>query len=140
MNKKRVLKTGLQQRRFFSVEFKKHVVKDIEMRKCTVLEASREYGVCFQTVYNWLYKYSRYLQKNSILVVEKQSEQYKSKALEQRIKELEAALGRKQMEIDLLNKLIELANQEYQTDLKKNISNPYLSGSGSTKESNTSTP
>jgi transposase-like protein len=140
MNKKRVLKTGLQQRRFFSVGFKQEVVKDIEMCKCTVLEASREHGVCPQTVYSWLYKYSRYLQKNSILVVEKQSEHYKSKALEQRIKELEAALGRKQMEIDMLNKLIELANREYQTDIKKNISNPYLSGSGSIKESNTSTP
>ncbi len=34
------------------------------------------------------------------------SEQYRSKELEKRITELEAALGRKQLEIDYLNKLI----------------------------------
>ncbi|NCA84550.1 MAG: hypothetical protein EOM83_03140 [Clostridia bacterium] len=48
-----------------------------------------------------------------------QSEQYKRKELEQKIKEVEVALGRKQMEIDLLNKVIDLANEEYHTDLKK---------------------
>jgi len=32
---------------------------------------------------------------------------------------LEAALGRKQMELDLLNKIIDLANEEYKTDFKK---------------------
>jgi transposase-like protein len=133
-------KTQLRQRKLFSEESKKQIVKDIEQGKYTVLQASREYGVCFQTVYQWLYRYSRYLQKNKVLVVEEQSEQRKRYELEQQIKELQAALGRKQMEIDMLNKLIELANQEYQTDLKKNISKMSLSGSGSTKGSNTDTP
>jgi len=112
-------KTQLRQRRLFSEESKKQIVKDIEQGKYTVLQASREHGVAFQTVYQWLYRYSRHLQKNKILVVEEQSEQRMRKDLEQRIKDLEAALGRKQMEIDMLNKLIEIANQEYQTDLKK---------------------
>jgi uncharacterized coiled-coil protein SlyX len=71
--------------------------------------------------------------------VEEKSEQYRRKELEQRIKDLEAALGRKQMEIDLLNKLIEVANQEYRTDLKKNISKMSSNGSGSPKGSNTNT-
>ena len=132
-------KTQLRQRRLFSEESKKQIVKDIEQGKYTVLQASREHGVAFQTVYQWLYRYSRHLQKNKILVVEEQSEQRMRKDLEQRIKDLEAALGRKQMEIDMLNKLIEIANQEYQTDLKKNISKPSLSGSGSTKGLNTDT-
>lgn len=129
----KVKKTQLRQRRFFSEESKKQIVKEIEQGKFSVLQASREYGVCFQTVYQWLYRYSRYLQKNKILVVEEQSEQRKRYELEQEIKDLQAALGRKQMEIDMLNKLIELANLEYQTDLKKNISKMSLSGSGSTK-------
>lgn len=130
-------KTHLRQRRIFSEDFKKQAVKDIESGKCTVLQASREYDTNKQTVYNWLYKHSRYLKKNSVIVVEKQSEQYKRKELEQKIKDYEAALGRKQMEIDMLNKLIDIANEEYHTDLKKNISKMYSSGLESTKASNT---
>jgi len=112
-------KTNLRQRRIFSEDFKRQAVKDIESGKCTVLQASREYDINPQTVYNWLYKHSRYLKKNSVIVVENQSEQYKRKELEQKIKDYQAALGRKQMEIDMLNKLIDIANEEYHTDLKK---------------------
>jgi transposase len=101
------------------VEFRKQIVKDIESGDCTVIQASREYDINPQTVYNWLYNYSRHLKKNKILVVEDQSEQYKRKELEHRIKELEAIIGRKQMEIDMLNQLIDIANKEYHKDLKK---------------------
>lgn len=139
MVKKATKKTHLVQRRVFSQEFKKRVVKEIESGQYTVLQASREFDVSFQTVYRWLYRYSRYLQKNKVLVVEEQSEQRKRLELEQQIKDLEAALGRKQMEVDFLNKLIELAGQEYNTDLKKNISKLHLSGSGTTKDTSTPT-
>jgi transposase-like protein len=139
METKQKGKKGLRPRRHFSVGIKKQVVRDIEKGKCTVLEASRELGVSFQTVYVWLYKYSLYLQKNKILIVEDQSEAYRSKDLEKRILELEAVLGRKQMEIDLLNKVIELANGEFKTDLKKSMLKKPLDGSGSTKGSSTST-
>lgn len=139
METKQKGKKGLRLRRHFSVRIKKQVVRDIEKGKCTVLEASRELGVSFQIVYVWLYKYSLYLQKNKILIVEDKSEAYRSKDLEKRILELEAVLGRKQMEIDLLNKVIELANGEYKTDLKKSMLKKPLDGSGSTKGSSTST-
>jgi transposase len=71
--------------------------------------------------------------------VEEKSEAYRTKELEKHIKELEAALGRKQLEMDLLNKIIELANEEYGTDLKKNLSNRHSNGTGSIEESNTGT-
>ena len=112
-------KTHLQQRKVYSEDFKKRVVKQIERGTSTVLEASRDHGLHYQTVYTWLYKYSRSLHKNEVLVVEHKSEQYRRKELEQRIKDLEAALGRKQMEIDMLNKLIEIADKEHHTDIKK---------------------
>lgn len=130
-----IKKLSLRQQRTFSPDIKRQVVKDIESGKCTVLEASRELQVCHQTIYSWIYRYSRYLHKNKRLVVEEKSEAYRTKELENRIRELEAALGRKQMELDLLNKVIELANEEYQTDLKKNILKRPLSGSESTKDS-----
>ena len=133
------MKKRLRQVKRFSESIKKQIVKDIEQGKCSVIEASEELQVHHQTVYNWLYKYSSYLKKNRVLVVEEKSEAYRSRELEKRILELEAALGRKQMEIDLLNKIIELANQEYKTDLKKNSSKMPLNGSGSTGGENTGT-
>ncbi|MCF8365924.1 MAG: hypothetical protein K9H16_09085 [Bacteroidales bacterium] len=51
--------------------------------------------------------------------MENQSKKYRRKAIEQKLKDYEAALGRKQMEIDLLNKPIDLANEDYHMDLKK---------------------
>ncbi len=73
------------------------------------------------------------------MVVEDKSEAYKSKELEIKIRDLEAALGRKQMEIDLLNKVIDIANQEFKTDLKKNLSSPPSYGSEPPKGLNTDT-
>ena len=61
------------------------------------------------------------------------SESYKTKELEKKIQELEAALGRKQMEIDFLNKLIDQGKEELGVDLKKKPFTPPSSGSGSTK-------
>ena len=74
------------------------------------------------------------------MVVEDKSEGFRSKELEKRLKEAEAALGRKQMEVDFLNKIIDLANEEFKTDLKKNSANRPSVGSKPSKEENTDTP
>jgi transposase len=127
-----------RQVRIFSEALKKKAVRDIESGKCSVVMVCREYSVSNQAVYGWLNKYSRHLQSSKRMVVEMESEGYKSKELEQRIKELEAALGRKQLEVDYLNKLIEISSNEMGVDLKKKVNIPPLSGSESTKE-NTAT-
>ncbi len=123
-----------RQRRIFSEEIRKQTVRDIELGKCTILQASRELQVSNRSIYFWVYKYSLYLQKERVLVVENKSESYRSKELEKRISELEAALGRKQMEIDLLNKILDLASEEQNIDIKKNILNRLSNGSGPIKE------
>ena len=127
-------KESLRPVRQFSEGVKRQTVKDIEQGKCTVLESSRELVVSMQSVYLWVYKYSGYLQKNKKLVVEDKSESYQTKLLEAKLREAEAALGRKQMELDLLNKLIELAGAELQIDLKKNFSSLVSNGTGTTRE------
>ena len=132
--KAKITKT-LRQQRVFSVEIKKQVVRDIERGKCSVTQARKGLGVCEQSIYNWIKQYSRYLHSNKRLVVEDKSEAYRTRELEKRIQELEAALGRKQMELDLLNKVIDLADEEYQTDLKKSLSKKASNGSGSPKGS-----
>jgi len=118
-----------RQNRIFSEAIRKQTVRDIEKGKCSVLAASRELQVSTQSIYRWLDRYSLYLHKERLLVVENKSESYRSKELQKRISELEAALGRKQMEIDLLNKVIELASEEQKIDLKKNILSRLSNGS-----------
>jgi len=127
------IKKAIRTRLVFTEEIRKTVVRDIEKGKCSVSQASRELQVSPTSIYRWLYRYSLYLQKERILVVENKSEAYRSAELLKRIKELESALGRKQMEIDLLNKVIELASKEQNIDLKKNILNRLSSGSEYTK-------
>ena len=126
-------KKSFRQMRQFSESVKRQTVKDIEQGKCSVLEASRELVVSIQSVYMWVYKYSGYLQKNKVLVVENDSENYKSKELEKKLLVAEAALGRKQMELDFLNKLIELAGADLHIDLKKSFSNLASNGIAPTK-------
>jgi transposase len=128
-------KLSLRQVRFFSEAIKKKAVEDIEKGKATVLAVSREYGTSFQTVYSWLNKYSRHLKSSKRIVIEMESEGYKTKALEKRIQELEAALGRKQLEIDFLNKMIEKGEEELGIDLKKKFFTPPFSGSEATGSS-----
>ena len=132
-------KTSLRQRRTFSEVVKKQIVCEIEKGKLSVLEASRDLDTHQQTIYNWIYRYSRYLAKNKIMVIEDKSEASRTKELEKRLKDAEAALGRKQMEIDFLNKIIEFANEEFKTDIKKKLSSELLPGSKSIKGKGTST-
>lgn len=139
MNLKTQKKVSILPQRRFSEDVKRKVVSDVEAGKSTVRQASREILVSEQTIYRWIYKYSRYLKKNKVMVVEDKSESYRTKELEKRLKEAEAALGRKQMEIDFLNKLIEFADEEFNIDIKKNLSKEPLPGSKPPKGKNTST-
>ena len=99
------------------------------------MAVAREYDVSFQAVYGWVKKYSRHLVSSKTMVVQMDSEAYKTKELEKKIQELEAALGRKQLEVDFLNKLIDKGKEELGVDLKKKLFTPPSSGSGSTKDS-----
>ena len=65
------------------------------------------------------------------------SEAEKSKQLYSRVKELEAVVGRKQLEIDYLDRLIDLASKELEYDLKKNYEPQLLNGFVSIKKSTT---
>lgn len=127
-------KTQLKKRRLFSETFKRARVKEYETGKYSVLEMSRLYGIAYQTIYLWIYKYSLYNKKGLKIVEEKDSSLQRVKQLQDRIKELERMLGRKQIKIDYLEKLIEIAKKEMGIDIKKNYDTPPSSGSGKTKE------
>ncbi len=104
----------------FSETFKRQKVRDILDQKVKILELSRQYNVSKTAIYKWLHKYSPH-QKQSVQVVQMKSEAAKTKLLQSRVKELEAALGRKQLEADYLERLLDLASAELGYDLKKNF-------------------
>jgi len=106
-------------RREFDLDLKLDLVKKIESGGLTVGEVSRIYGVSLTAVYKWLYKYSLLYQKQSRVVVEKRSIGKKNKELSGRIKELEQALGQKQMRIDYLERLMDVASKGLGEDIEK---------------------
>ena len=115
------MKESLRPRRIFSETLKREIVKQIEAGEMGVSAISREYSVNPASVYNWLNKYSRNLKRGEIMVVEKESEQRRNEELKAKIAELERIVGQKQMEIDFLNKVIEIGSQEVKVDIKKKI-------------------
>ena len=124
----------IQRRRIFSEELKRKVVKEYEKGVMTVLELSRFYNVSYKSIYNWIYKYSHY-EKQSIQIVEmKESNTQKIKDLELKIKELERVVGVKQMNIDFLDKMIEIAKKDYDIDIKKNFYTQQSTGLEETKK------
>lgn len=110
----------LNRRRKFSEDFKKMIVGEYEGGKFTIKELSKLHSVCFQSIYQWVYKYSTYNEAQTQVVEMKQSSLHKLKAYEDRIKELERVVGQKQIKIDYLEHLIEIAGKEFNTDIKKN--------------------
>ena len=132
--KKSNVKLEIRRPRIFSEEFKKSKVKELVAKQVTVIQLCRLYGVTRAAVYKWLYKYSADHQRSTTLVVQMESESYKTQRLQQQVAELERCIGQKQLEIDFLNKLFEIASEEIGYDLKKNISHKVSNGTGATEK------
>lgn len=130
-----MLKNGKQLRtlRNFSEDFKLKIIKEYESGKHSVSELGKIYNLSRTLIYNWIYKYSKYNKKNIKVVEMKDSQQNKIKELEAKVKELERAVGQKQMGIDYLEKMIELAKEEFDIDIKKSSNTQPSGGSKTTK-------
>lgn len=124
----------IRKQRVYSEEFKKSIVQDFESGKYSVLQLERLHGVNNSLIYQWIYKYSTFNDKGYRVVEKKASSSNKVKDLEKRIKELEAALGRKQIMVDYLETMIEVAKEELDIDIKKNFVTPRSKGSTGAKK------
>ena len=60
--------------------------------------------------------------KGERLVVETDSDSKKLIELQKRVAELERMVGQKQIQIDFLSKMIDIAEETYNVDIKKNLS------------------
>ena len=123
-----------KERRIFSEDLKRQVVKELVGRRTTIRSLMDEQQVSAQSIYRWLYKYSPQHQSKCILVVQMKSEATKNQELQNRIAELERIVGQKQLELDFLNKLIEIGSKELEFDFKKNFSPKLSNGTGSASD------
>ena len=124
-------KRKIRHYRRYSESFKRHLVSEYEQGKFGPTELARLHDIATPVLYRWIYKYSDN-ERNFQIVEMKDSSTSKLKAMEERIKELERMVGQKQIKIDYLEKLIEIAEDDLKIDIKKNTNTPPSSGSGKT--------
>jgi transposase-like protein len=130
-------KAVVRNTRYFSEDFKRKKVKELDKRITSIADICKEYEVSNTAVYKWVYKYSLMRKKGVKMVVEPESDTARIKALKQHISELEQLLGKKQFEIDFIKKQMEIASEQYGFDFKKKPSGQASSGSGNTGKSTT---
>lgn len=105
--------------RIFSTELKKKIVEDIELKKIKVRDVVNLYKTSYTSVYKWLTQYSSINKLGVKMVVESESTETKVDKLIGRISELERNVGKKQLEIEFLNKVIDICSEELGYDVKK---------------------
>lgn len=114
--------------RYFSEELKKKLVSDIENKRLKVRDVVNLYKVTDTSVYKWLSKYSSYKRTGARMVVEQDSQETKIDQLKQRVAELERNVGKKQLEIEFLNKALDICSSELGYDAKKKYTTMLLNG------------
>jgi transposase-like protein len=124
----------IRKQRKYSEEFKKNVVDSFEKGEFSILQLEKLYGIRNALIYNWVYKFSSFNEKGCRIVEMESSNQNKLKELVNKVKELEQIVGQKQIAIDYLEKMIELAKTDLNIDIKKNYSLPPSVGSDLTKK------
>ncbi len=128
-------KLEIREQRVFSESLKKQIVRDLVAKRISLQQVVLEHQVSRTSVYRWLYRYSPVHERKRTLVVQMESEEQKNYELQQRLAALERIVGQKQLEIDFLNKLLEIGSKELGFDLKKSFSSPPSNGTGTTKTS-----
>lgn len=119
-----------RQRRTFSENFKKRKVKELETGQTKVSDLCRQYEVSSTSVHRWVSKFGAMKGKPERLIVESQSDTTQLLELKKRVAELEQIIGQKQLLIDFKDKMIQLAEEYYQVEIKKKFSGELSSISG----------
>lgn len=106
----------------YSISFKQKVVREIEEEGLSLSEAARRYGIKGgQTIQNWLRKFGKNHLISKIVRVEMKGEKDRVKELEAELKRVKLALADATLKNDVLETIITLASDHYQTDIKKNL-------------------
>jgi transposase-like protein len=106
----------------YSSAFKLKVVSEIESGKFTFGEARRIYDIGGPTtIQRWVKKYGKHHLLNKIIRIEMKDEKDKVKELQNQIKALQRALSQSQVDNICWKSLIEVINEKYGIDAKKNF-------------------
>jgi Transposase and inactivated derivatives len=104
----------------YSTCFKLQVVEDIEKRGLTIESCRMKYGIRgTSTIQQWLLKYGKAHLLNKVLRVETRGEKDELKRLQSEIKSLKQAYAELSLEHKCSEKVIELSDELFGTDLKK---------------------
>ncbi len=127
--------TEERRKRTFSEEFKRKKVREIELKISTISEVSKAYDVRYLNVYKWLKKYGTQQKDKSVrTIVECESDTRKNIELQAKVAELERIIGQKQVLLDFKDKIIDLAEEMYQIDIKKKFGIKPSSTTGKTEK------
>ena len=115
----------------YSISFKQKVVNEVEQEGLSISDVNRRYGIKGQTtVKNWLKALGREHLINKVIRVETMGESDRLREMEKEILKLKAALADSYLARDCAEKVIEIASEEYQTDLKKKFGEKPSANSG----------
>ena len=115
----------------YSISFKQMVVREVE--EGGGLEfIRRKYDIGgYGTISSWIRKFGKDHLLNKIVRIETMNEKDRLKKLEQENNQLKLALANAYMAKDCLEGVIQMANEEYKTDLKKNFGTQSQNGTKS---------
>lgn len=97
----------------YSEALKLKVVSDIEGGKLIMSEAARGYSIPTTTISNWLDKYGTRRKKTKIVSIIMKDEKDK-------IRELESALSKAHLKLELYDLMFKFAEEDYGLEIKKN--------------------
>jgi len=121
MAQRKHFKLSVKERRnrHFSDQFKRQKVQELQAGKTTKPEIKAQYEVSYNTIYRWIRKYSTHYEKGIKTVVETESDTRELLNLKSKNADLERLIGQKQIYIEFLTKMIDLAEEMYGVDIKK---------------------
>ena len=106
----------------YSISFRQKVVREIEEQGITIESAKRRYGIKgSETIQKWIRKFGKYHLLGKIVRIETMEEKDQIKKMQEEIRRLKIALADSLMAQKCLETVIDEANREYDTDLKKSF-------------------
>jgi transposase-like protein len=109
----------------YSICFKEKVIEEVSSGS-GISEVCRRYGINgTSTVQSWIKKFGRDELLNTVVRIEMKGERDRLKELESENRALKIVVAEKTMALDAMEKLVEIANEHYGTDLKKIESKPF---------------
>lgn len=105
----------------YGIGFKQQVVNEFE-NGSSLTELSRRYGIGgAHTIERWVKKFGKSRLLNKVVRIETMDERDRVKQLEEELKSVKVALADSMLKNKCLEVIIDEANKEFKTDLKKSF-------------------